>query len=92
MLTGENKFGVDRILSKCWNCYLAFNLSESVTPTPLISDTLGNLYTINVLTKTVLETSLFSILRLVNEVSTSNFEICMKLCMLLSEKMSFLSF
>lgn len=67
--------GVDRILSKYWNCYLAFNRSESVTELPLISTTFGNLYTIKVLTKTVFETSLFSIVKLPKVVKTSSFEI-----------------
>ena len=68
-------FGVESILSKCWNCYLALRRSLSVTATPFISVTLGNLYTINVLTRIVLETSLFSIVRHVSEVKTSSLEI-----------------
>ena len=57
--------GVDKILSKCWNYYLALCLSESETLSPLISVTFGKRYTIKVLKRTVSETSLFSIERLV---------------------------
>ena len=45
-----------------------------------------------VLTKTVLETSLLSIVRLIRVLRTSNLDIYMKLWMLLSEKISFFSF
>ena len=38
---GEKMLGVDRILSKCWNYYLAFRRSESLTTDPLISVTFG---------------------------------------------------
>lgn len=72
-------FGVDNILSKCQNYYLALSLSESVTVTLLISVTLGNLQTTNVLTRTVLETSLLSMPRDERVLRTSSFEICIKL-------------
>lgn len=72
-------FGVERILSKCWNYCLAFRRSESVTREPLISVTFGNRYTMNVRTRTVLDTSLFSMVRLFRVVRTSSFDICMKL-------------
>jgi len=45
-----------------------------------------------VLTRVVQETSLLSIERLLRDVRISNFEIWMKLWMLLSENKSFLSF
>lgn len=84
--------GVDRILSKCWNCCRAFSLSESLTGDPLISVTFGNRYTMKVRTRAVLDTSLFSIVRLFNVVRTSSLDIWMKLCTLLSENISFFSF
>ena len=40
---GENMFGVDKILSKCWNYCLALRRSESLTTEPFISVTFGNL-------------------------------------------------
>ena len=83
--------GVERILSKCWNCWRAFRRSESLTKEPLISVTFGKRYTMKVRTSTVFDTSLFSIVKLVRVLSISSFDIYMKLCTLLSEKMSFLS-
>jgi len=74
-VTGEKMFGVDRILSKCWNCCLAFNLSCSVTALPFISTTLGNLYTMKVRHMIVLETSFPSMVIEVSWDRTSSFEI-----------------
>jgi hypothetical protein len=67
--------GVESILSKCWNYYRALRRSESLTTEPLISVTFGNLYTIKVLTKTVFDTSLFSMVKLFSVVNTSSLEI-----------------
>ena len=72
---GLNIVGVESILSKCWNCYLALYLSASTTAFSLMLVTLGNLYTIKVRNSVVFETSFLSILTEVSIVSASNFEI-----------------